>query len=404
MKNTILRLREKRLPFYRKLIQTPSLRGGEQDVQILVAEELEKLELDVDMLQEEDAERLSDGSRMGPVVVGRLKGSGGGRSLILNFHVDTAPPGPEELWSSHPFSGIIEDGVIHGRGAVDDKAGCVEALLLIDCLKECGITLKGDLLIQSVVEDEYSGLGTELCLRKGYGADAALIIDGHYGTRVALGNAGQLEFTLSLQESAPRDCASCSGDSFIDDTSLLLKKLTIWSKILSDHTDHRWQSLCFPGLNVGRLSGEQAVRGSRSKCSVEGLLRFGAPFTAEKVMELFRQCIEHVSTRHRVFRKYDLHLRPGDLRHDPIEVTTETPFFSALSESINAVMGEPASTQICRGWCDLEYFWRNYNTPCYLYGPGRGRNAHGPDECFELDQFIPHTEVLIELVKRWCGI
>lgn len=404
MKHLIAELMEKRLPFFQKLLQAPSLRGGEQDVQILVAEELERLGLDVDTLQEERAERLSDGSLMGPVVVGRLKGSGGGQSLILNFHVDTAPPGPEELWSRSPFSGIIEDGVIHGRGAVDDKAGCVEVLLLLDCLKECGITLKGDLLIQSVVEDEYSGKGTLLCLRKGYGADAALIIDGHYGTRTALGNAGQLEFMLSLVESSPGECSSRGGAAFIDNTSFLIKKLAIWSQILNRHTDLHWRSLCSPSLNIGRVSGEQAAAGTGSKCTVEGLLRFGAPFTAEKVMELFRKRIEHVSKGHSRFRHCDLHLRFGDLKHDPIAVTADTPFFGALSESISAVMGEPASTQICRGWCDMEYFWRDYNTPCYLYGPGRGRNAHGPDECFELDQLIPHTEVLLRLVKRWCGI
>ena len=259
MKHLIAELMEKRLPFFQKLLQAPSLRGGEQDVQILVAEELERLGLDVDTLQEERAERLSDGSLMGPVVVGRLKGSGGGQSLILNFHVDTAPPGPEELWSRSPFSGIIEDGVIHGRGAVDDKAGCVEVLLLLDCLKECGITLKGDLLIQSVVEDEYSGKGTLLCLRKGYGADAALIIDGHYGTRTALGNAGQLEFMLSLVESSPGECSSRGGAAFIDNTSFLIKKLAIWSQILNRHTDLHWRSLCSPSLNIGRV-----IRGAGS--------------------------------------------------------------------------------------------------------------------------------------------
>jgi len=400
----IASLVEKRIPFFQKLIQIPSVRGRERLVQLSVAEAIKQLGLDVRLLQNQPPERLSDGSLMGPVTVGVLKGAGGGRSLILNFHVDTAPPGPEELWTRHPFSGAVEEGLIHGRGAVDDKAGCIEVLLVLDYLNESGIRLKGDLIVQSVVEDEYSGKGTELCLKRGYTADAALIIDGHYGTRAALGNAGQLEFMLSLREKASPESFLCSNCSFVEDVSLLLGKLALWSKILDRNSDPQWSPICSPGLNIGKVSFKQASEESTAECSIDGLAKFGEPFTAERLMELFRRRIEHIAAAHRAFGRYDMDLRFGDLRHNPIAVTAETEFFRALSESVNAVMGEPASTQICRGWCDMEYFWRDYNIPCYLYGPGRGRNAHGPDECFELDQFIPHTEVLVDLVKRWCGI
>jgi acetylornithine deacetylase len=404
MKQLIASLAEKRIPFFQKLIQIPSLRGGERLVQMLVAEELKQLGLDVKLLQQQPAERLSDGSLMGPVTVGVLKGTGGGRSLILNFHVDTAPPGPEELWTRHPFSGTVEDGLIHGRGAVDDKAGCIEVLLVLDLMNECGIRLKGDLIIQSVVEDEYSGKGTELCLKKGYYADAALIVDGHFGTRAALGNAGQLEFMLSLNEKASPERPFRGDQSFVEDVSLLLRKLTLWSNMLDKNTDPQWVTICSPGLNTGKISYKQASEESSAECSIDGLVKFGGPFTAERLMELFRRRIERIAASHRIFKRYDMDLRFGDLRHNPIAVTADTDFFRALSESVSAVMGEPASTQICRGWCDMEYFWRDYSIPCYLYGPGRGRNAHAPDECFELDQFIPHTEVIVDLVKRWCGV
>ena len=84
--------------------------------------------------------------------VGTLKGSGGGRSLILNGHVDVVPPGNPDRWESgDPFSGRIDGDRIWGRGASDMKAGLVAQAFAAKALQRAGISLRGDLILQAVV-------------------------------------------------------------------------------------------------------------------------------------------------------------------------------------------------------------------------------------------------------------
>jgi len=110
-----------------------------------------------------------------PVVVGELKGSGKGKSLILNGHYDVVPVGVIENWSHDPFKGEIEDNKIYGRGACDMKGGIATMIEAVKFIQRAGIKLAGDLIVQTVPDEEKSCMGTLACCQKGYKADAAII-------------------------------------------------------------------------------------------------------------------------------------------------------------------------------------------------------------------------------------
>ena len=129
-------------------------------------------------------------------LVATARGAGGGRSLILNSHLDTVPEGDCRDWHHAPFSGAIEEDVIYGRGAFDDKAGVVLCLALLERAARRG--LRGDVIAQFVLEDETTGNGTLLCLDKGPRADAAVIIDGTRGDRGINEHAGNVRFTVDV--------------------------------------------------------------------------------------------------------------------------------------------------------------------------------------------------------------
>jgi acetylornithine deacetylase len=88
-------------------------------------------------------------------VVGRT----GGRSLILNGHVDVVPTGPEEMWTSPPFRAVIRNGRLFGRGAGDMKAGLVAFYQAYKALLKLGFAPAAPLQMQTVVEEECSGNG-----------------------------------------------------------------------------------------------------------------------------------------------------------------------------------------------------------------------------------------------------
>jgi len=100
-------------------------------------------------------------------LIGKLSGTGGGRSLILNGHVDVVPVGDLQQWTEDPFSGVVEDGKLYGRGVTDMKAGTFALIIALRAIQSQNIKLKGDILFHSVVEEESGGAGTLWLTKQG---------------------------------------------------------------------------------------------------------------------------------------------------------------------------------------------------------------------------------------------
>ena len=187
-----------------------------RDLQSLVSGSLAEMDFDLESW-EVDTTKLDrfpgsgvnphrDLSNM-PVVVGQRKGNGQGRSLILNGHYDVVPPGISDNWRHDPFGGDVEDGKVFGRGACDMKGGIAAMIQAVRSIQEAGIELAGDLLVQTVPDEESTSMGTLSCCQRGYRADAALLPEptglkvlvamrgSLYGKITVLGRAGHAEVT-----------------------------------------------------------------------------------------------------------------------------------------------------------------------------------------------------------------
>ena len=89
-------------------------------------------------------------------VLGRLAGTGGGRSLMLNAHCDTV----DVQGMAEPFSGAIRDGKLYGRGSYDMKGSLAACMAAAKALKDGEAGLRGDVLVAAVADEEYGSLGT----------------------------------------------------------------------------------------------------------------------------------------------------------------------------------------------------------------------------------------------------
>ncbi len=108
-------------------------------------------------------------------LLARVPGKGGGRSLLLSGHVDTVPTRPNP-WRLDPWSGAIRQGRLYGRGSWDMKGGLVAQCAAGIALRKAGVRLRGDLLVESVVDEEFAGGGGTLAARlRGTTADACVI-------------------------------------------------------------------------------------------------------------------------------------------------------------------------------------------------------------------------------------
>ena len=154
--------KEKSLKFLQKMVSIPSVSGDEGAIQKFLADYLIKIGLEVDMWETNwdklkkhpgyiPVERGYEGR---PNVVATWKGSGGGKSLLFNGHTDVIPVGNGEGWSDNPWSASIKGDRIYGRGSCDMKSGVASHILAVEFLKQLGLTPKGDVLINVVIDEE----------------------------------------------------------------------------------------------------------------------------------------------------------------------------------------------------------------------------------------------------------
>ena len=173
---------QEQIEFLQQMIRIPSVTGNEGPIQEFMAKTLTEMGLAVDSFVPSLEELQKHPAYVAPAqpyegrpdVVGTLKGAGGGRSLLFNGHIDVIPEGSLDNWQHDPWSADIADGKMYGRGTSDMKSGAAAMTMAIRAIQACGIRLKGDLIVEYVMDEELTGNGTLACVMKGYKADAGI--------------------------------------------------------------------------------------------------------------------------------------------------------------------------------------------------------------------------------------
>ena len=136
-------------------------------------------------------------------LIARHHGTGGGRSLLLSGHVDTVPVG-RQPWRDGPLSGRLRGSRLYGRGSWDMKSGLAAQFAVLAALRRAGVRLRGELLCESVVDEEYGGGGGTLAGRlRGDTADACAIAEGT-NYEVVRATRGGAVFDVSCEAGDPR--------------------------------------------------------------------------------------------------------------------------------------------------------------------------------------------------------
>jgi len=177
---------ENALAFAQDLIRIPSPSGGEEDVARRVIEEYEALGF-------EDVRTDDVGNAIGVV-----KGSGDAPSVLLNCHLDVVAEGDHSEWEFPPFSGAVENGFLHGRGAMDIKGP-----LALQTYAAATLTgrARGDIIVAHTVFEERGGLGMQRLLDSGLAPGAVVIGESTHGD-VCIGHRGRGEIEVVIHGQA----------------------------------------------------------------------------------------------------------------------------------------------------------------------------------------------------------
>jgi acetylornithine deacetylase len=172
-----------------ELVRIPSINhppaGDEYECQMAVARRWREMGLEPEIYTLDTVAGLKSHPRYfagreynhRPNVLARRKGSGGGKSLLLSGHIDTVPLGVQP-WKHDPFGAAVEGGRMYGLGTYDMKCGVAVMLGVMRTLYDLGVHLKGDLLAETVVDEEFGGVNGTLAGRlRGDNADAVIITE-----------------------------------------------------------------------------------------------------------------------------------------------------------------------------------------------------------------------------------
>lgn len=182
--------------FLQALVQAPSINpvfgvvheGGEALCQDVIAEQLRAIGAKITRW-DPDANKLAayrgkPGHQDGREFVNRpdqqalLSGTGGGKSLMLAGHIDVVGANAQtEPWTHDPFAGVIEHGMLHGRGSVDMKGGVCAMVMALRVLQRLHVRLRGDVSVVTVVDEETGGMGSLSAVDHGCQADAGIMTE-----------------------------------------------------------------------------------------------------------------------------------------------------------------------------------------------------------------------------------
>ena len=401
-------------PAYRDLLQslvrTPSPVGEEGAAQAIVAGHMRDIGLDVDVFDINPSDFSGDArfnssphSYAGrPCVVGKRKGSGGGRSLVLNAHIDTVPVDAAETWTFPPYGGVIDGARIYGRGAADDKAGVVECLLVAHALREAGLELAGDLLVASVVEDESTGNGSLAAVQRGHVGDGVVIVDGTWPERFIVSHMGHVSFQIRLPGVAGH--ATSTGPNPIAAVGQVVTALQhyVSGRNLAQQTP--WGTNARPHfINFGMVRGGVWPGSVPADCVIEGQCGFPPPESCAGARDALREVLRDLAQSPEWPLATPASITFAGLETPPQVGDPHNPLVNLLVETVRERHGADLLESVIAGHCDLRHYTATTSAAC-LYGPGGGRNVHGADEYFELAHLPLVAGNLACVALRWCGV
>ncbi|HEX2183418.1 MAG TPA: ArgE/DapE family deacylase [Rubrobacteraceae bacterium] len=405
--------RDEVMGLLQELVRVPSVTGDEGAVQKVIERAFRERGLDVDVWEATPEEvspyREHVGEQSGyedrPNVVGVRSGGGGGRSLLLNAHVDTVAGGDASAWDLDPFSGEVEGDLLYGRGSCDMKGGLVTHLVALDALSGLGIELRGDVSVAATVGEENGGLGALSTVLRGYRADAALITE---PTRLRLvpAQGGSLVFRLEVPGRSAHAAVRERG------VSALEKFLPLFAE-LKGLEEERNATLHHPlyehlrnkvPINVGLVRA-----GNWASTVPESLVAEGrVGLIPGEEIEGFR---ETVSGRIFAAAERDPWLRENPPKLEwfggqfaPAEVPSDAPICEALKRAHERVTGEEPAVEGVPYGADMRLFVRFGETPCVMYGAGDVNVAHAPNEHVSITDLTTATKTVARLLADWCGV
>ncbi len=352
---------------------------GEGEIARFIAASLESIGLAAQILEPEPG-RTS--------VLGRLTGTGGGRSLMLNAHCDTVDvPGMAE-----PFSGAIRDGKLYGRGAYDMKGSLAACMAAAKALVDSGTRLRGDLLIAAVADEEYGSLGTRDLIGR-VKVDGAIVTE-PTALEVCLAHKGYLWIEVEITGRAAHGSKFEQGIDANMKMGAFLGRLGELERGLRARPPHPLVGP--PSLHAAMLSGGSGLSTYAASSKVQIERRTIPGETEAQAVAEIQAIVDALAAEDPAFHAA---VRPFFVRN-PFEVSPGARIVQAVDRAATKVRGRAPAHFGDTPWMDAALL-QEAGIETVVCGAAGG-GAHADVEWVEIDSVIQLAEILAEAALDYC--
>jgi acetylornithine deacetylase len=307
--------------------------------------------------------------------VGIARGSGGGRTLLLNAHMDIVGVAGME----RPFEPVIDGGRLYGRGAYDMKAGL--AAIMLAGAEAAGAGLRGDVIVTAVCDEEVASLGTARVAER-YRADAAIVSE-PTEMRLVIAHKGFVGFEIEARGRAAHGALPDLGIDAIARMGHVLVRIEELDRALRAEPTHAL--LGSGSLHASVIEGGQEFSSYPERCLLKGERRTIPGEDVEHVEGELRELLGDVDGEFRVV-----------VAREPLETPADAPIAELVSRHAGGpeVVGAPY-------WADSALL-SAAGIPTVIFGHA-GEGAHAVEEWVDLASAERCAAIYAAVARELCA-
>ncbi len=386
--------KERCISFLQDIVRIPSISGQEGQVAQRIAEEMESVGI-----RDVRIDKIGN-------VIGRI-GSGSGKKLLLDGHMDTVTPGDLSAWHHDPFGAEIVDGVLYGRGAMDMKGSLAAMIYGVKALLDSGVRLSGDLYLAIVVQEEPSEGASIKAMMEESGLEPDFVIIGEpSGLNVSPGHRGRVAIEVSVHGRSCHASSPEEGVNAIYSAARMIFSIELLpAQFLSD-----------PSLGSGSISvtsihsietGSRNVIPDLCTFVVDRRLTLGE--TVEKALGEIQQVIVReaanaeakvVEYDEETYTGYKLHVREA---YPAWLMQPDHPLVKSALKGAARALGFKPKLVPWRFSTDGAYTMGVAGIPTVGFGPGEEKLAHTADENIRVVDVLKAAEAYAYMAVEILG-
>jgi len=317
----------------------------------------------------------------------------GPRTIVLNSHHDTVPPGDPALWKTDPLTPVEKDGKIFGRGAEDAK-GCLASMIVaFEALAERRAALPVKVVLMAVGAEERGGLGTRAEVANGLRADAAIVGESTL-LEPKLAHKGVLRLEVEVVGRAAHASDPEAGVNAVVAMAPIVAALDLLAREVRQRTH---PSVGKASLVISTIAGGVALNVIPASCVISIDRRV---LPSETEPEVRDEILRTVRAALPVEMGATVEVRT--VRFVPPSATApDASIVRAAERASTRVLGRPVRAGGFTATCDMTYLVNGAGIPTVILGPDSIEAAHQANECISIDQMTQAVALYIETIRAW---